>query len=91
MKAKLAKVWLAMALGMTATTVQAQGLSRARSSLMSFQSEFRLIIPIVGGLSLAVLAILWAIDVLRFDRLIRWGAGVILAGSAVEIVSMLVS
>ncbi len=69
----------------------AQGLSRARTTLQSFQSELLLFVPIVAVVSLIILAILWGLRVIHFRTLAQWGGGVLLVGCATQLVNMLLS
>jgi hypothetical protein len=91
MKTKLEQlvfvVWAMSATG----TAEAQGLSKARSALQTFQGEVMLLIPIVAVLSLVVLGILWGLKVIRFVTLAQWGGGVLVVGCASQLVSMLLS
>ncbi len=74
-----------------AVAAQAQGLSRARTTLQSFQAELLLFVPIVAVVSLIVLAILWGLRVIHFRTLAQWGGGVLLVGCATQLVNMLLS
>ncbi len=80
-------------LGMTCWAVgaSAQGLSRARTTLQSFQSELLLFVPIVAVVSLIILAILWGLRIIHFRTLAQWGGGVLLVGCATQLVNMLMS
>jgi len=85
------KLLLALTAASTAVAVEAQGLSRARTTLQSFQGELLLFVPIVAVVSLIVLAILWGLRVIHFRTLVQWGGGVILVGCASQLVNMLLS
>ena len=74
-----------------AATVEAQGLSRARTSLQAFQAELLLFVPIVAVVSLIILAVLWGLRVIHFRTLVQWGGGVLLVGCATQLVNMLLS
>lgn len=91
MKAGVRRFVLMVALAGSATTAQAQGLSRARSTLQNFQSELMLFVPIVAVVSLIILAILWGLRVIHFRTLAQWGGGVLLVGAASQLVNMLLS
>ena len=80
-----------VAVASSAANAQAQGLSRARSSLQNFQSELMLFVPIVAVVSLIILAILWGLRVIHFRTLAQWGGGVLLVGAASQLVNMLLS
>ncbi len=88
MKRKL-NAGLAVLLNTVATTAEAQGLSRARSTLQSFQGELMQFIPIVAVISLVILGILWGLRVIRFTTLVQWGGGVLVVGCASQLVNML--
>ncbi len=79
----------AAALALAARPVQAQGLDRARTVLEQFQSELTTIIPIAAALILLCLGVAYAWDLVEKDTFIRWGVGVIIAGSAVQITALM--
>ncbi len=78
-------------LAVSGASAQAQGLSRARSTLQNFQSELMLFVPIIAVVSLIILAILWGLRVIHFRTLAQWGGGVLLVGAASQLVNMLLS
>ncbi len=80
-----------VALACSVATAQAQGLSRARSTLQNFQSELMLFVPIVAVVSLIILAILWGLRIIHFRTLAQWGGGVLIVGAASQLVNMLLS
>lgn len=85
------KLAVAAALLTTTAVAQAQGLSRARSTLQTFQSELMLFVPIIAVVSLIILGILWGLRVIHFRTLAQWGGGVLIVGAASQLVSMLLS
>jgi uncharacterized membrane protein len=89
MKRKLMQLTCAMALASYGVTAEAQGLSRARSTLQNFQSELMLFVPIVAVVSLVILAVLWGLRVIHFRTLAQWGGGVLIVGCASQLVTML--
>jgi hypothetical protein len=91
MQTKIGRYFLAMAMLSTMGAVDAQGLSKARSTLQTFQGELLLFIPIVAVVSLIILAILWGLRVVHFRTLAQWGGGVLIVGCAAQIVTMLLS
>ncbi len=91
MKTRLERLILVVAATCWAMAVSAQGLSRARTTLQSFQSELLLFVPIVAVVSLIILAILWGLRVIHFRTLAQWGGGVLLVGCATQLVNMLLS
>ncbi|HVO19902.1 MAG TPA: TrbC/VirB2 family protein [Anaeromyxobacter sp.] len=74
-----------------ASAAEAAGLSRATSVVNGLTSEVKVLVPLVAVLALIVLGILWGTKVIRFVTLCQFGAAVIVAGSAAEIVNMLFS
>ncbi len=80
-----------VALASSAANAEAQGLSRARSTLQNFQSELMLFVPIVAVVSLIILAILWGLRIIHFRTLAQWGGGVLIVGAASQLVNMLLS
>ena len=91
MKTRLDKAVVVVAMTFWCVAVSAQGLSRARTTLQSFQSELLLFVPIVAVVSLIILAILWGLRVIHFRTLAQWGGGVLLVGCATQLVNMLMS
>jgi len=91
MKAGFRQFVFAVALASSAANAQAQGLSRARSTLQTFQSELMLFVPIVAVVSLVVLGVLWGLRVIHFRMLAQWGGGILIVGAASQLVSMLLS
>ncbi len=91
MTRNLTKLVFAGAVAFAGRAAQAQGLSRARSTLQTFQSELMLFVPIIAVVSLVVLGILWGLRVIHFRTLAQWGGGVLLVGCAGQIVNMLMS
>ena len=82
---------IAVTMSCVAVAAEAQGLSRARTTLQSFQAELLLFVPIVAVVSLIVLAVLWGLRVIHFRTLTQWGGGVLLVGCASQLVNMLLS
>ncbi len=74
-----------------ARAAEAQGLSRARSTLQTFQSELMLFVPIVAVISLVILGVLWGLRVIHFRQLAQWGGGILIVGAASQVVNMLMS
>lgn len=72
-----------------AAPAQAAGLTRATGIVTSITSDVKVIIPVAAVLILICLAVAWGAKWIRFTTLLQFGAGVILAGSAAELVSML--
>ena len=91
MKTRLEKPMVVVAMMFWTAAANAQGLSRARTTLQSFQSELLLFVPIVAVVSLIILAILWGLRVIHFRTLAQWGGGVLLVGCATQLVNMLLS
>ncbi len=85
-EAKLTVVALSMLAAMPA---QAAGLQRATSVVNSITGDVKTMIPLLAILILACLGIAWGAKWIRFVTLLQFGAGVILAGSAAELVAML--
>ncbi len=79
----------AAVLGMAASPVSAQGLDRARSVLETFQAELTTIVPVAAALILLALGIAYAGAFIEKDTFARWGIGVIIAGSAVQITALM--
>ena len=67
----------------------AGGLDRTSSTITSLTSDVRIIVPGVAVLALTCLGVAWGARWIRFVTFIQFGAGLILAASAAELVSML--
>ncbi len=91
MNRKSIQILLAAAMASVAGASEAQGLSRARSTLQNFQSELMLFVPIVAVVSLIILAVLWGLRVIHFRTLAQWGGGILIVGAASQLVNMLLS
>ncbi|MBB5074245.1 type IV secretory pathway VirB2 component (pilin) [Bartonella callosciuri] len=68
---------------------QAQTLGKAKTALETLQTELGKIIPIAAAIILLCLAIGYAGRYIEKDTFVRWAIGVVIAGSAAEIVAML--
>jgi len=71
------------------SSAHAAGLDKGLSVIQQFQSQANTYIPAIAGLALVVLAILWGLKIIHFRTLALLAGGVILAGSATQIVSIL--
>ncbi len=91
MNSKSIRIAFAVVKACVAGAAQAQGLSRARSTLQNFQSELMLFVPIIAVASLIILAILWGLRVIHFRTLAQWGGGILIVGAASQLVNMLLS
>ncbi|BBL53943.1 hypothetical protein MF1_12010 [Bartonella quintana] len=68
---------------------QVGGLTNAQKVLDSFKKQLDMIIPIAAALILLCLAIGYAGRYIEKDTFIRWAIGVVIAGSATQIATML--
>ncbi|WP_375650575.1 VirB2 family type IV secretion system major pilin TrwL [Bartonella sp. OT172YNZD] len=68
---------------------QAAGLSTAKKALEELQKDLKTIIPIAAAVILLCLAIGYAGRYIGKDTFVRWAIGVIIAGSAAELASLL--
>ncbi|GAA5107308.1 VirB2 family type IV secretion system major pilin TrwL [Bartonella jaculi] len=68
---------------------QQSGLGKAKTALDAFKAQLDIIIPIAAAIILLGLAIGYAGRYIEKDTFVRWAIGVIIAGSASEIVAML--
>jgi len=65
------------------------GLSRAQTTLQTLRDNLDVILPIAAVIIGVIIFVLYAAEVMRKDDAIRWGIGVLLAGSAAELVVLL--
>ncbi|AFR26851.1 trwL5 protein [Bartonella quintana RM-11] len=70
---------------------QVSGLANAQKALNSFKKQLDIIIPVAAALILLCLAISYAGRYIEKDTFIRWAIGVVIAGSATQIATMLFS
>jgi len=68
---------------------QTGGLQRAEGALQTLLDNLYIILPIAAIIVGVVIAVLYAAEVMRKDDAVRWMIGVVLAGSAAEIVALL--
>lgn len=81
----------ALALATMANTALAQtgGLSKAKTTLESLRDQLDVILPIAAVIIGVIIAVLYAAEIMRKDDAVRWGIGVVLAGSIGELVVLL--
>ncbi|MET3559395.1 cellobiose-specific phosphotransferase system component IIC [Bartonella japonica] len=70
---------------------QVEKLKKAETILKAVQKDLNTIIPIAAAVILLFLAIGYAGRYIGKDTFVRWGAGVIIAGSASELVTFVFS
>ncbi|WP_375617815.1 MULTISPECIES: VirB2 family type IV secretion system major pilin TrwL [unclassified Bartonella] len=68
---------------------QATGLDPAKKALGLLQTDLKTIIPIAAAVILLCLAIGYAGRYIGKDTFVRWAIGVVIAGSATELASLL--
>ncbi len=68
---------------------QVNGLGNTKKVLETFKDQLMTIIPIAAAIILLCLAIGYAGRYIEKDTFVRWAIGVVIAGSAVEIASLL--
>ncbi|EJF78534.1 hypothetical protein MCO_00718 [Bartonella sp. DB5-6] len=64
-------------------------LKNAKDALEKLKGELNAIIPIAAGVILLCLAIGYAGRYIEKDTFVRWAIGVVIAGSAVQLTTML--
>lgn len=70
---------------------EAAGLSKAKSALESLSEQLLIIIPVVATLALIGIGAAYSLNWISRDQLFNWCKGVLLAGSASEIVALFFS
>ncbi|WP_375617033.1 VirB2 family type IV secretion system major pilin TrwL [Bartonella sp. AP58NXGY] len=68
---------------------QAVALDPANKALTALQTDLKLLIPIAAGVILLCLAIAYAGRYIGKDTFVRWGIGVVIAGSATQLAQLL--
>ncbi|WP_019219375.1 VirB2 family type IV secretion system major pilin TrwL [Bartonella florencae] len=67
---------------------QAKTLDKAKTALDTLKTELGKIIPVAAAVILLCLAIGYAGRYIEKDTFVRWAVGVVIAGSAAELVNM---
>lgn len=67
----------------------AAGLQAATTLLQNLESSLTTMVPIIAVIAMMILGILYAMRMLSKEHLVHWFIGVLLIGSASELVSML--
>ncbi|OZI71345.1 TrbC/VirB2 family protein [Bordetella genomosp. 12] len=86
---KLTTATLLFGIHQTTTAQSIGGLSRARTTLETLRDNLDVILPIAAIIIGIIIFVLYSAEVMRKDDAIRWGIGVLLAGSAAELVVLL--
>ncbi|WP_375658020.1 VirB2 family type IV secretion system major pilin TrwL [Bartonella sp. CL436QHHD] len=73
----------------SAYATKASVLTNAQSALEGLQGDIQKIIPIAAAIILLCLAIGYAGRYIGKDTFVRWAIGVVIAGSAAQLVSLL--
>ncbi len=87
--AKLATLWILAGVSQGALAQSMGGLSRAQTTLQTLKDNLDIILPIAAVIIGVIIFVLYSAEVMRKDDAIRWGIGVLLAGSAAELVVLL--
>lgn len=74
-----------------ASPAYAAGLSQATTVLNSIKENLTTIIPILATVALMIIGVMYAMRMMHKDTFVHWLIGIIIAGSAAEITSMIVS
>lgn len=70
-----------------ASPAMASGLDQAQTYLTTLKGQILTIVPIVAIISMLVMGVMYAMNMMRKETLVHWFIGVILAGSATELVA----
>jgi len=87
--ARLAALWLLAGVSQATVAQSMGGLSRAQTTLQTLKDNLDVILPIAAVIIGVIIFVLYSAEVMRKDDAIRWGIGVLLAGSAAELVVLL--
>lgn len=85
----LATLWILAGVHQGAFAQSMGGLSRAQTTLQTLKDNLDVILPIAAVIIGVIIFVLYSAEVMRKDDAIRWGIGVLLAGSAAELVVLL--
>lgn len=69
------------------TPAMASGLDQAQTYLTTLKGQILTIVPIVAIISMLIMGVMYAMNMMRKETLVHWFIGVILAGSATELVA----
>lgn len=72
-----------------AVSAQTGGLAKGKTALESLRDNLYIILPIAAVIIGIIIAVLYSAEIMRKDDAVRWGTGVLLAGSIAEIVVLL--
>lgn len=86
---KLTTAVLLFGIHQAASAQSIGGLSRAQTTLQTLRDNLDVILPIAAIIIGIIIFVLYSAEVMRKDDAIRWGIGVLLAGSAAELVVLL--
>lgn len=86
---RLIAAWLLVGVHHAAFAQNIGGLSRAQTTLQTLKDNLDEILPIAAIIIGVIIFVLYSAEVMRKDDAIRWGIGVLLAGSAAELVVLL--
>ncbi|WP_375615008.1 MULTISPECIES: VirB2 family type IV secretion system major pilin TrwL [unclassified Bartonella] len=88
---KATKTFAALTVFFMSNPVLAQAvvLQPANNALTALQTDLKTLIPIAAAVILLCLAIGYAGRYIGKDTFVRWGIGVVIAGSAAELANML--
>ncbi|WP_375639070.1 VirB2 family type IV secretion system major pilin TrwL [Bartonella sp. MF74HXZ] len=88
---KTTKISAALTIFFMGSSVYAQAvaLTPADTALKALQTDLKAIIPIAAAVILLCLAIGYAGRYIGKDTFVRWGIGVVIAGSAAELANLL--
>ncbi|WP_375658522.1 VirB2 family type IV secretion system major pilin TrwL [Bartonella sp. MR30HLJHH] len=87
---KSAKISAALTVFFMSSPAYAQAkLTNAKTALEALQTDLKVIIPIAAAVILLCLAIGYAGRYIERDTFVRWGIGVVIAGSAAELANLL--
>lgn len=68
---------------------QTGGLTKAKTTLEALRGQLDVILPIAAVIIGVIIAVLYSAEIMRKDDAVRWGIGVVIAGSIGELVVLL--
>lgn len=91
MMARRDKAAVATISALASFNANAGGLAKAKGALDSFLSELHVIVPVAATIVLICLGLAYSWRMIQKDTLVQWGVGIIIVGSAAEIVALFVN
>jgi len=78
-----------LSLNLLSPSAHAEGLTKAKGVLELIKTELLGIVPVIAAIALVGMGIGYAMNSIQKETFIKWAVGLIVAGSAAQITTML--